>query len=95
SQPTLEFPEPGKSAGNGSCNRFIAPVTISGDSIAFGAIGSTRMMCPEPIATQETKYFEALRLAGRFTVNGDTLWIFSSGTNAPLRLLRVLPAVTR
>src|SRR5271157_3912071 len=62
----LTFPEAGKAAGNGSCNRFFGPVEISGDSIHFGALASTRMACPDAVANQEDKYLKALGGAERF-----------------------------
>jgi heat shock protein HslJ len=56
---TLAFPETGKAAGNGSCNRFFGTVEISGDSIEFGALGSTRMACTEPVSTQPLRFVRA------------------------------------
>jgi heat shock protein HslJ len=81
---TLEFPEEGKAAGRGSCNRFFAPVTVSGDSIRFGPVGSTRMACEEPIASQEAKYLKALEGAEHFVIEGDSLSIRSRELPAPL-----------
>jgi heat shock protein HslJ len=63
---TLAFPESGKTAGNGSCNRFFGSVEIHGDVIHFGALASSRMACPEAVMNQETKYLQALQAAERF-----------------------------
>lgn len=60
-QATLEFPDPGKAVGSGSCNRFFGPVQISGESIAFGPLGSTRMACVEAVMMQEGGYLKALQ----------------------------------
>jgi hypothetical protein len=38
-QATLAFPEAGKVAGNGSCNRFFGPAKVSGDAIKLGSSG--------------------------------------------------------
>jgi putative lipoprotein len=56
---TLEFPEAGRVAGRGSCNRFFGPVTITGSAITFGLLGSTMMACADPVGSQEAKYFAA------------------------------------
>ena len=88
---TLEFPEAGRVAGRGSCNRFFGPVTLIGDTIQFGVLGSTRMACPEPASTQETAFFNALRGANRFEVDGATLRLFSTGLPVPLRFARTKP----
>jgi heat shock protein HslJ len=54
-QTTLTFPEAGKIAGNGSCNRFFGPAEISGSAIKLGPLGSTRMACPEAVMNQERR----------------------------------------
>ncbi len=86
---TLEFPEEGRVAGRGSCNRFFGPVTITGSAIQFGLLGATQMACPEPIGAQESRYFAALRAAERFTLDGDSLRLSGAGIAAPLRFTRL------
>ena len=97
--PTLEFPERGKVAGTGSCNRFFGTVNSSESSMSFGAIGSTRMACASAIAVQEAAYFEALESANRFTIQPEgpsarvgtyTLWIYGGRSDKPLRFKGVL-----
>jgi len=85
-QATLVIQE-GKVSGKGSCNSFFGPVTIEGDNISLGPLGSTRMACPETVSTQEAKYLEALQAAERFTLEGSTLSIHSRGKEAPLRFV--------
>jgi putative lipoprotein len=82
---TLEFPEAGRVAGSGSCNRFFGSVEISGESIRFGQMGSTRMSCEEAVNNQESKYLRALGAAERFTLESTTLLIYSRGMEKPLR----------
>ena len=88
---TLAFPETGRAAGNGSCNRFFGSVEISGDSIKFGPLASTRMACAEPVAMQEGKYLSALQNAERFAFDGSTLLIYAKGIEKPLRFVRASP----
>lgn len=56
---TLAFPEAGRLAGNGSCNRFFGTAVIHSNTIKLGPLGATRMACPEAVMNQETKYLEA------------------------------------
>lgn len=82
---TLEFPGAGRVGGSGSCNRFFGTVEISGQSIRFGPLGSTRMNCEEAVMNQEEMYFQALEGAERFTLDEKTLLIYSQGVEKPLR----------
>ncbi|HTE13617.1 MAG TPA: META domain-containing protein, partial [Burkholderiales bacterium] len=84
----LEFVAPGKVAGHGSCNRFFGSVEITGASLAFGALGSTRMACAEAIGNQEVNYLQALARAERYVVQGATLFVYAKGTEKPLRFVR-------
>lgn len=88
---TLEFPEAGRVAGSGSCNRFFGSVEISGESIRFGQMGSTRMACPEAVGMQEDKYLKALQDAERYTLDGPMLLVYSKGMEKPLRFMRKEP----
>ncbi len=89
---TLTFPEAGKVAGNGSCNRFFGSTEINGDAIKLGAMGSTRMACAEAIMNQEARYLEALQAAERFEWKDPYLLIYSKGSDKPLRFTRMAPA---
>jgi heat shock protein HslJ len=87
---TLSFPESGKIAGNGSCNRFFGSAEINGDAIKLGGMGSTRMACPEPVMTQESKYLEALQAAERFEWKDPYLLVYCKGLDKPLRFTRMV-----
>jgi len=88
---TLAFTEPGKVAGSGSCNRFFGSVAISGQSISFGQLGSTRMACVPAVATQEANYLKALADAERFVLDGPFLLIYAKNMDKPLRFTRTTP----
>jgi heat shock protein HslJ len=88
-QVTITFPEAGKVAGNGSCNRFFGAAEIHGDAIKLGPLGSTRMACPEAVMNQETKYLEALQAAERFEWKDPYLLIYCKGLAKPLRFTRM------
>jgi len=88
---TLAFTEPGRVAGNSSCNRFFGSVTLSGQSITFGQLGSTRMACVAAVAAQEAKYLKALMDAERFVLDGSVLLIYAKAMDKPLRFTRTTP----
>jgi heat shock protein HslJ len=85
---TLSFPEAGKVAGNGSCNRFFGQSQIAGTEIKLGPLGSTRMACPEPLMSQETKYLNALQAAERYKWEDPYLLIYCKELEKPLRFTR-------
>jgi putative lipoprotein len=82
---TLQFSEDGAVSGTASCNQFLGSVTVSGTSITFGPLVTTRKMCAQPTMDQETRYLAALREAERFEVNGGLLYIHIAGQPQPLR----------
>jgi heat shock protein HslJ len=86
---TLAFPEAGRAAGNASCNRFTGSAEISGDTLKFGMLASTRMACAdEAVNSQETQYLKALAAAKRFELQDSTLLIYEEGYDKPLRFTR-------
>jgi heat shock protein HslJ len=87
-QATLAFPEAGKLAGNGSCNRFFGSAQITGDAIKLSPLGVTRRACPEAVMNQETKYLKALQAAERFEQKDSYLLVYCRGFEKPLRFTR-------
>ena len=88
-QATLTFPEAGKTAGNGSCNRFFGPAEITGSAIKLGPLGLTRMACTTAVMNQETKYIDALQAAERFEWKAPYLLIYCKRFEKPLRFTRM------
>ena len=85
---TLEFPEPGKIAGSGSCNRFFGTVSIDGTAIAIHPLATTRMACAEAVAMQEVSYIRSLERAERFVLlQNRVLLIYVRGMQNPLRFV--------
>jgi putative lipoprotein len=84
---TLEFPQSGKVAGNGSCNRFFGSATMAGDRLTVSPLSATRMACPEAVMNQESRYLQALQGATRFTLDGPWLLVHSAGLEQPLRFI--------
>jgi heat shock protein HslJ len=84
SRATLTFPEAGKVAGNGSCNRFTGAAAINGSAIKLGPLASTRMMCEGRASTQEAAYLKALEGAQRFELKDGKLYLYVSGAEKEL-----------
>ncbi len=82
---SLAFPEVGRAAGHGSCNRFSGAVAVKGDHLSFDNIFSTKMACPGEAMAQERSYLSALQKATRYERQGDTLLIHAQGMAQPLR----------
>ena len=91
SQATLTFPEAGRVAGNGSCNRFFGSVRITQGHIGFDQMGSTKMACMGPANEQEARYLAALQKAERYELQGRTLLIHVNGMAQPLRFAQTAP----
>ncbi|HEY4977954.1 MAG TPA: META domain-containing protein [Candidatus Acidoferrum sp.] len=86
SKASLAFLDSGRAAGNASCNRFTGSVEITGASIKFGALASTRMAgIDAALSTQEDGYLKLLGAANRYERNGDSLLIYADGADKPLR----------
>jgi heat shock protein HslJ len=90
SKPTLAFPDVGRVAGNGSCNRFTGSVNVEGDIIKMGALASTRMACTNNnISQQEDTYLKALQAATHFVYQYPYLLIYTEDNEQPLRFTRI------
>lgn len=77
----------GKVSGTAGCNRISGSYMTQGGEIQFGAIASTRMVCPEKQMAQEAKLLNLLqgRVATRYTVNGDLILTNDNGKRATFR----------
>ncbi len=74
---TIEFSAE-RVAGAGGCNRFFGGYAVSGESISFNDVGSTRMACAPEIMARETAFFGVLNSAQRYARIGDRLEITAS-----------------
>ena len=91
SRATLTFPEDGRVAGNGSCNRFTGSVDVNANTIKFGPLAATRMMCDADSSHQESEYLKALAGAEKYEVEKRlTLYLYVHGLDKPLRFRAVL-----
>ena len=63
----IGFGDDGRVQGSGGCNRFTGSYEVDGDTISFGALAATRMLCPEPIQENEDRLFAALSRVSKFS----------------------------
>ena len=68
---TLQFPEPGRIAGDAPCNKYSGAMTAPYPWFEAGQMAVTRMACPDLVA--ESAFFEALSDMTQSEVSGDTL----------------------
>ena len=89
---TLEFAEAGRVGGNAGCNRYFGPLSVGGDTLAFGNLAATRMMCPPALMDQEERFLQALREARRFELrqDGEQLLIYGDGSEPLIRFTRIV-----
>jgi heat shock protein HslJ len=67
-------------SGNGGCNGFSGPYSVSGKTIEIGPLASTMMACTDQaLNTQERHYLEALQLATSYRVTGTRLDLLRDG----------------
>jgi heat shock protein HslJ len=57
--PTAAFAD-GSVTGSTGCNRYNASYTVDGETLAIGAVASTRMACPPPADAVERDFLLAL-----------------------------------
>ncbi|MDQ1009816.1 heat shock protein HslJ [Streptomyces sp. V4I23] len=57
----LTIAEDGTVGGSLGCNRFTSTAKVSGDSITFGRLASTRKLCPGPVMDLERELVQVLK----------------------------------
>ena len=84
-QSTLEFQEPGQAGGNAGCNRYFGSVSLNGNEVTFGQMGSTRKMCAPAIMDQEQKFLAALGAARTWEIRNGLLYLRDDAQDVVLR----------
>ncbi len=79
--PSISFDtESGKASGHAGCNQFFGQFVISGSSLSFEQLGTTRMACPEPLASVEQRFLAALGNTDGYAMQGSELLLLSGST---------------
>ena len=79
STPTVKFEAEGRLSGHGSCNRFFGGYALSGEGLTTGDVGSSMMMCDQPLMDQETAILDVLKGLGGFGIGEDGSLILRAG----------------
>ncbi len=72
-----ETEEGARVAGMAGCNRYFGEFSESNDSLSFGKMEATRMMCTN--METETKYLKALDEVDSYKVDGRCMYLMSKG----------------
>jgi heat shock protein HslJ len=77
----------GQLSATAGCNRITGSYSLSGNDLTFGAIATTRMMCPAKQMAQEAKFLALLKgkVTSRYTVEGDLILTNESGQRATFK----------
>lgn len=91
---TLAFEGNGQAGGYSGCNSYSGPYSVQGQTLKFAEISSTLIACEfSSITDQEQDYLNALRAAGRFNVDGESLTIWYEGESRVLNFVYVPAAM--
>jgi heat shock protein HslJ len=82
----IRFEGDGKVAGNAGCNRFFGSYGTAGDALQLGAMGATRMACPDPVMMWEDRFLKSLQAATRYRREGTELTLMNADGGAVARL---------
>lgn len=91
-QSTLVIAADGHVSGSAGCNRFTGRADFAGNTVSFGALGSTRRACVPAAMDQETKFYHALSASRSFRQDpaADKL-ILLDAEGQPVMRLALLP----
>lgn len=78
-RPTLRFSaDQGSVSGATGCNTYFGTVHGSGNSISFGPLATTKMMCFDALVVQEIQYLDILAKVSSFSSDGAHLTLSTS-----------------
>ncbi|WP_319542620.1 META domain-containing protein [uncultured Pseudodesulfovibrio sp.] len=81
---TLKFNADGTVEGFGGCNSFNGKYTLTGDSLSFGPMATTRKACGAALGEQEYTYLTFLATISKVKVEDEELKLFSSDQSEPM-----------
>jgi heat shock protein HslJ len=70
---TIEFAGDGRVGGNACCNRFSGAYWLSGSSLTFSKLVSTKKMCFPALMEQETRFLAALERVAKVQIQNGLL----------------------
>jgi heat shock protein HslJ len=88
-QSTITFSKDGSISGNTSVNRFRGAVTVDGNKLSFGPLGTTRRAGPPALMQQEAKFLKAIESVTVFQIEETGLLFLRNDKGDPV--LRLSP----
>lgn len=70
--------------GNTGCNNFFGKYTLDLYVLSFSEVGATEMACDEPIMSNENKFMNALYNTGSYSIQKNTLKLYSKADRSVL-----------
>ena len=70
--------------GNTGCNNFFGNYTLDLYVLSFNGVGATEMACDEPIMSNENKFMNALTNTGSYSIQKNTLTLYSKNDRSVL-----------
>ena len=81
--PTMTLQD-GEVSGSAGCNVYFGSYESSDGSLAFGALASSMMACPEPAGTLESAYLASLAMVAGYSLEDSTLTLVDDAGTALL-----------
>ena len=76
SRASLSISREGRIGGNTSCNSMFGHVSVDGNKMSFGTMGSTKMYCGgDGVMAQERLYFDKLKQVTTWRIEGERLYL--------------------
>lgn len=77
----VRFEVDGSIGGNAGCNSFSGSLEKTESGVKVGALGATRMACPDPAMSRENAFLGALQKSTAFEVAGQRMTTLDSEGN--------------
>jgi len=74
--------------GNAGCNTYQAIAVVSGNTVHFENVSSTKVACPPPASVVEAAFLQGLNLASEWKVEGDTLTMSAPRGQPPILVFK-------
>ena len=89
-RPTLEFKD-GRLAAFSGCNRATGNAVEADGRMAVGRLATTRMACPEPLASFEQRFFRLIESEPVLSIDGEELLLVAGDENARFQRAEMAP----
>jgi heat shock protein HslJ len=84
----IEFAEEGRAGGNASCNRFTGAYGLSGPSLTFSKMASTKKKCFPALMEQEARFLATLEWVAKAQMRDGLLNLLDAQDGVVLKASR-------